>query len=143
LTGNWYGELRTATGAMPVYLEIRGKMPTGGCVSCPRINGRARFCESGAAVPEYGLSGDVDNWRGTRFHVTFTRLSEGGTGTGPGALRGEWQGDEIRATGVLVATSPVASASTTRDTERPSEPRLEYTLRRGSEDAFLAACRRH
>lgn len=143
LTGTWHGELRADGRVAAVYFELRGGMPSRQCVSCPRIRGRAKVCAAGAAIREYDISGDVDSWRGTQFHVALSRVSADETGTGPGSLRGEWTRDEIRATGDLVSHGPVASATATRDTPRSLEPEpsVEYRLRRGSEDAFVAACR--
>jgi hypothetical protein len=142
LTGDWHGEIRMPGGVtQPVYIEIRPTtMPFGRCRGCPDIEGRARVCEPGG-VFDYDVSGDADNYRGTRFHVFMRRLVERESGLAPGTMQGEWSGDDIRATAELAQMGRTASATATRGEERASPPQVQYTLRRGTEQDFLTACR--
>jgi hypothetical protein len=140
LTGEWTGELETAEGAtQPVYLEIRGGVPRRGR---PYIDGRARLCDGSGAIRDFEIFGSPDNWRGTRFHLSARSLVEDDSGFGPGDLQAEWLGDEIRATGVLISRSPVATASASRSSRVEAPPTVRYALRRGNEADFLSACQR-
>ncbi len=139
LAGDWTGTLESPDGgAQPVFFAIRGDVPRRlrGRV---RIDGRARLCEGSDAIRPYELSGGPDNWRGTKFHMSMS--SDHDAGLGPGDLQGEWEGDAIRATGVVVSRGPVATAEATRESGVEAPTQVRYLLRRGSENEFLAACR--
>ena len=140
LTGTWHGTLETADGReSPVYFDIQGEV-LGGTRHVGNIRGSARWCDRSGSIRDYEISGDPDNWRGTRFRLSTTSVIEREDGRSPAALRGEWSGDEIRATGVLVSHGRTAVASATRSSRTPEPPAIRITLRRGSEADFLAAC---
>jgi hypothetical protein len=144
LTGNWNGTLETANGRVSfVYFEIRGEVfkPGSRGARRPNIYGTARWCDESGRIWHYRISGGPDNWRGTMFHLSTRGEVERDSGVALGDLRGEWSGDEIRAVGALV---PLARTATVEATEssRPSAapPLVRYTLNRGDEKDFLAAC---
>jgi hypothetical protein len=141
LTGEWHGEMRTPDGRVqPVHLRIGGGMRLGGR-GRPYIDGLARVCAGAGVVREYVLWGRPANWRGTRFSLSMSRDAEEDSAYGPGDLQGEWQGDEIRATGTWIVRGPTATASVTRSEGVASPPpEVRYQLRRGGQEAFLAAC---
>jgi hypothetical protein len=116
-------------------------MPNGRCNGCPKIHGRAKLCEADGTVQDFDITGDPDNWRGTRFHLSPRSITERNSGSGPGELQGEWAGDEMHATGVWNSYARVATASASRSSQPTSPPQIQYTLRRGAETDFLAACR--
>jgi hypothetical protein len=138
LTGNWHGELRTADGSVSfVYFEIRGVRQQRGS----HIYGSAKWCDRSGHIWDYQISGHPENWRGTRFYLATTSVIDRESGASPGELRGEWRADdEIHGTGALVPHSRSTTAHAT-SSERPvTSPAVRYTLRRGSEAAFLTAC---
>jgi hypothetical protein len=139
LTGNWHGELQTADGGISfVYFEIHGVRLRRGS----HIYGSAKWCDGGGRIWDYELSGRPDNWRGTHFSLSTRSVVERESGVSPGELQGEWSGDEIRATGVMVSNARTATAHASRTERSPSwPPPVRYALRRGSEKSFLAACR--
>lgn len=144
LTGDWQGEVRTPDGRLSVvYIEIRGDVLKPGARGPQRsyIHGLARWCDARGRIWDYEIWGNPDNWRGTRFHLSTRGTVSRESGFGLGNLRGEWSGDEIRAIGVLVPHPRTATAQATR-TAMPdvAPPEVQYTLRRGSEEEFLAAC---
>ena len=122
-----------------LFLSIRGWVPRRGR---PYIEGRARLCDRSNEIRDFTISGRPDNWRGTRFHVSMSSAVEQDSRLGPGELQGEWKGDAIRATGVLVSHGPVATAEVSRSSGPEVPPQVHYALRRGSEGDFLAACQR-
>jgi hypothetical protein len=137
LTGEWNGELRTADGHIhPVYLEIRGGLRNRGR---SYIDGRAKICV-GTKIHDFNVYGRNDNWRGTRFHLSLSRVSVPGPDQVPDGMQGEWSNDDLRGIGQLVSTSPTATASATRSSAPPPPPLVRYILHRGTETAFLAAC---
>jgi len=136
LTGDWTGQIETADGrSRPVFFAIRGWVPRRGRAS---IEGRARLCERGGSIRDFEISGRPDNWRGTRFHISMS--SEHDSGLVPGELQGEWVGGEVRAAGPLVSRGAVATATAEESRAPEARPQVHYTLRRGSEADFLAAC---
>jgi hypothetical protein len=140
LAGDWTGELVTADGrAQPVFFAIRGWVPRRGR---PFIEGRARLCDDNGSVRDLQISGRPDDWRGTRFQVSIAGTNGHDSRLVPGDLHGEWQGDAIRAAGVLVSGGPVATADVSRQARPAEPPRVHYALRRGSEREFLAACQK-
>ncbi len=147
LTGDWYGTLETADGRTSfVYFEIRGEVLEYGSGSSssrrgPDIHGTARWCDESRRIWDYDIRGDPDNWRGTRFHLSTRRTSERESGVTLGNLRGEWSGDVIHAVGPVVSFGPTATATASRSSPPSAPPPLaRYTLRRGGEKDFLAAC---
>lgn len=138
LAGDWVGDLTIENGgAQPVFLAIRGFVPRRGR---PSINGRARLCDQGGAIRDFQISGEPDNWRGTRFHFAMTATAERDWPLAPGELGGEWDGDAIRATGALVSRGPVATAEISRSSGPASPPPVYVALRRGNEEDFLTVC---
>jgi hypothetical protein len=146
LTGDWYGRLDAPDGrASFVYLEIRGEVlrisGDGGGGNAADIYGRARWCDESGRIWDYRVIGDPDNWRGTRFHLSTSRQFDSESGRSLGNVQGEWSGDEIRAVGDVYTHGPTATATATRDSAPAASPPLaRYTLRRGTEADFLAAC---
>ena len=137
LTGDWSGELRTEDGrTQALFLAVRG----GWYRRSVYINGRGRLCDRPGAIRDFEISGAPDNWRGTRFHFSTRDVVDYGPGTQLGEVRGEWEGDAIRATGALVSAGPVATASATRESGPAAPPQVLYSFRRGSEKDFLTAC---
>jgi hypothetical protein len=144
LTGDWHGELMMPDGRTdPIYFEIRHPFPLlDRCRDCPkRIEGRARVCEAQGTVRDYDIAGNVSNWRGTKFYLALSMAAEQQPGLAVRELRGEWEGDSIRATGDLVKLGHTVSIEATDSSDRPTSQQVRYTLRRGTEDDFLAACR--
>jgi hypothetical protein len=144
LTGGWHGVVQTADGRTSyVYLEIRGEVFSPGSRRArdSYIQGFARWCDDTGRIRNHDIWGNPDNWRGTKFHLSTRSEVDREAGVSLGDLQGEWNGDEIRATGVLVSHARTATAYATRTSRSPSAPPLvRYTLRRGSENEFLAAC---
>jgi len=142
LTGEWSGELITPEGRTPVHLAIHSNFLWRTDVRhSPYIEGRLEWCEANGVVREFDVSGDVDDWRGTRFHLTLYRREPQEEGTFPSELRGEWSGDAMEAVGSMAHVGSTASAEATRDESITSEaPAVSYTLRRDGPDAFQAAC---
>jgi hypothetical protein len=138
LTGNWHGELETADGVSFVYFEIRGVRRQRGS----DIHGHAKWCDGSGRIWDYEISGRPNNWRGTRFSLSTRSVVERESGVSPAELQGEWRGDEIHATGALVSHTRTATASASETARPASAPPVRYTLRRGSETAFLTACGR-
>lgn len=137
LTDNWHGEMHAPNGGVSfVYLEIRGVRLQRGS----HIYGRAKWCDEAGRISDYEISGRPENWRGTHFSLSTTGIVDREDGVSPGELQGEWRGEEIHATGTLVSHSRTATASTSEASQSASAARVRYTLRRGSEAAFLAAC---
>jgi hypothetical protein len=144
LTGDWHGELMMPDGRTDaIYFEIRHPFPLlDRCRDCPkRIEGRARVCEAQGTVRDYDIAGNVSNWRGTKFYLALSMAAEQQPGLAVRELRGEWEGDSIRATGDLVKLGHTVSIEATDSSDRPTSQQVRYTLRRGTEDDFLAACR--
>ena len=144
LTGNWQGTLEAPNGGVSsVYLELRGEVFSVSGSRGPRrasISGIARWCDESGRIRDYRISGAPDNWRGTQFHLSLREDDERDSGVTLGDLRGEWSGDEIRATGVLVPLARTAAAEATRSSRpAPAPPQARYTLRRGDDD-LLASC---
>jgi hypothetical protein len=139
LAGDWTGELDAGTGSrQPVFFAIRGYVPKRGR---PLIEGRARLCDRSGSIRDYEIAGGPDTWRGTRFHVSLSGAVEHDSQVGPGELQGEWEGDAIRATGVLVTRGRAATAAASTSSRPEAPPQVHFVLRRGSEADFLAACR--
>jgi len=143
LTGSWTGTLETRDGARSfVHFDIRGEIFSGTRhIRGDNIDGTVRWCDGSGQIQDYAISGDPDNWRGTRFHLSTRSLVDREGGQSPTAIAGEWNGDEIRAVGVLIAHGRSATAWATRSARSPEPPAVRITLRRGSEAEFLAACR--
>jgi hypothetical protein len=138
LTGDWVGDLTIGSGrARPVFLAIRGFVPRRGR---PSINGRARLCDQGGAIRDFQISGEPDNWRGTRFHFAMSATAERDWPLAPGELGGEWDGDAIRATGALVSRGPAATLEISRSSRPASPPRVYVAMHRGNETDFLTVC---
>ena len=144
LTGDWHGEVLTADGRVSfVYFEIRGEVlnPSSRGTGRSYIRGTARWCDESRRIWDYDVWGNPDNWRGTKFHLSTSRKAERESGVTLGDLRGEWRGDEIRALGALVAFGRSATATASRSSPPAAPPPpVRYTLRRGAEKDFLAAC---
>jgi hypothetical protein len=141
LTGTWHGQLETSNGrTTSVYFDIDGRLDRHGTW----ISGTARWCDGSGDIRDYRIHGDVDNWSGTRFHISTSEVVTRAAGISLGDLRGERSGDEIRAVGALASFAPTATSSATRDVRIDVAPQsaVRYVLRRGSEDEFLAACTR-
>jgi hypothetical protein len=119
-----------------VFFEIRGVRLNRGS----HLYGSAKWCDRRGRIRNYELSGRPDNWRGTRFSLSTRGVGEQESGVSPGELQGEWHGDEIRATGALVSQGRTATAYASETSRPASAPPVRYTLRRGSETAFLTAC---
>ncbi len=150
LTGAWSGELRTATGrTWSVLIEI--EPPGRGCGNCPDISATARVCVDKREIHEYKAWGD-GNWRGSRFELTTTPAGNLNYELQLGSLEGEWNADilNIRATlraghdksTIRVEKDEAGKETTTilgahPDTRAP----VAFTLRKGTERAFLLACR--
>jgi hypothetical protein len=134
--------MQAPSGRTLVYFDL-GISETGRRQRSASIEGTLKWCDGSGAVLDYGLYGDVDNWRGTRFHLTTRYLVERESGQSPAELQGEWQGDEIKAAGRLVRNERTATAVAVRGQpiQQNSTMPVEYTLRRGSEKDFLKACR--
>jgi hypothetical protein len=145
LTGTWHGMLETPSGRRSLmYFDIQGEVFSAGrrYIRGNNIRGSARWCDGSGQIRDYEISGDVDNWRGTRFHLSTRSVVDREDGEWPTAIQGDWSGDEIRTTGVLVSHSRTATATATRSSRSPGPPPIRITLRRGSEADFLAACGR-
>lgn len=139
LTGDWTGTFESAGGeTRPVFLAIRGGVPRRGRAY---IDGRARLCEGSTPIRDFEITGAPDNWRGTKFHLSMRSVVEHDSRPAPGDLQGEWDGDEVRATGVLVSRSSVATAETSESSPAAAPPQARLVLRRGSEADFQASCR--
>jgi len=141
LVGSWQGEMRGASGASPVFLEIES---TFFFASSTRhltpIDGRLRWCDEGT-IRDYDIDGNVDDWRGTRFTLAVYGTGGRESGQSPDRLAAEWRDDTIEATGTLWRQGGTAAAEAARGAARGEEaPRVRYSLRRGTEDDFLAAC---
>ncbi len=144
LTGDWHGERTMPDGRTdPIYVEIRHPFPLlDRCRDCPRrIEGRAKVCEAPGTVRGHEISGNVNNWRGTEFYLALNATAEERTGFAVRELRGEWEGDVIRATGDLVSLGNTVTIEATERSDGPTSKQVRYTLRRGTEDHFLAACK--
>jgi hypothetical protein len=140
LKGDWVGELTMeGTRARPAFLAIRGFVPTRGR---PSISGRARFCDRGGVIRDFEISGEPDNWRGTRFHFSMSPREGRDWRLTPGELQSEWDGDAIRATGAMVSRGPVATADISRSSAPASPPPVYVALRRGNEADFLTVCQK-
>jgi hypothetical protein len=145
LTGDWHGEVKTGDGRVSfVYVEIRGEVP--GLRHRRRgsspILGTARWCDESGRIWNHDIWGGADNWRGTKFHLSTRSEVERESGMSLGDVQGEWSGDQIHATGVLVSHARTATAYASRTSQSPSALQaVRYTLRRGSEKEFLTACR--
>lgn len=138
LTGDWVGELTMEGGrGRPAFLAIRGFVPRRGR---PSINGRARLCDERGTIHDFEISGEPDNWRGTKFHVSMSPTVDRDWQLTPGELGGEWGHDAIRATGSLVSRGPVATATISRSAPSTSPPHVYVAMRRGNEADFLTVC---
>lgn len=145
LTGDWTGELITAGVSTPVYVEIRSDFAWRSDVRhSPFITGRLEWCDGTGAIREFDVSGDVENWRGTAFHLTLYRRDPARAGESPAELAGIWDGDTIEGRGTLVQHGPTATAEVTRGqaTAAHAAPAITYMLRRSGRDVFLTACPR-
>jgi hypothetical protein len=143
LTGSWVSAPSPADGrASFVYVELTGGA---GYRGRPYINGRALWCEPGGTIHDYEIFGSPDNWRGTVFHLSTRSVVERPFGRLLSQLRGQWNGDEIRAEGLVISGARVATAeavaSSSALTTAPPDVR-PYVLRRGREQEFVAACTR-
>ena len=137
LTGHWQGQLATADGPVTsIYLELGGVVRR----RSSHISGKARWCDERGEIRDYTISGHPENWRGSRFYLSLSSVADRDAGASPGELRGEWQGDEIRAAGIMLSHSRVATATATRSSGPAAPPQVVYKLRRGTEEDFLAAC---
>jgi len=153
LTGEWVGEMTTASGRrLETWLLITHPLPTGKCSNCPRIEGEARTCEAGGEKRQYRMWGNVENWRGTEFLLkTLEEPPQQGKLT-LGYLNGRWSGDtldlttELRVPGQTItmrSEKDAAGNETTRviggdpDTRAP----VHWRMTRGSEREFRGRCR--
>lgn len=136
LVGEWYGEMADGEGSETLlYLDIEGYVGSRSIY----ITGTARWCDANGQIRDYTLTGGPDNWRGRRFHLSFATKNERDSGFSPGAMQGEWNGDQIRMLGTYLRHERTASASE-QQASQPSPPPVRSTLRRGDEQAFLTAC---
>ena len=147
LVGTWWGEMRTPTGRpWVVQLEMTATSVDNDRGENVYMAGTARVCDGANDTRGFELSGDADNWRGTRFHVSARQLVERQGELVFGRLDGQWAGDDMTLVGSLHRLgAPVASAidregnrtvSGDPDTLAP----VTFNLKRGVEADFLAAC---
>jgi hypothetical protein len=137
LTGGWHGHVEAAGGPVTtIYLELDGVVRR----RDSHIGGTAKWCDEQGQVHAYTISGQPRNWRGSRFYLSLRSVVERESGASPGELEGEWHDDEIRAAGVMVSHSRVATATATRSSGPAGPPQIIYRLRRGTEREFLASC---
>jgi hypothetical protein len=149
LTGDWRGEMNMPDGRRaPVFLSLWASHTFKRCQDCSSMDGRARVCDSGGVVREYVVRGWPDDWRGTKFRLSFTHAGDREGGLGPGTFQGDWSGDTIRGESDLVryygpGEAATATASEARgESGRAASPRVQYSFARGTEREFDAACRR-
>jgi hypothetical protein len=145
LTGDWHGTLETPDGRTSfIHLELSGEVFSFSGTRGPRrasISGTARWCDEGGRIREFRISGAPDNWRGTQFHLSMLEEVERDSGVTLGDLRGEWSGDEIRASGPLVSLARTATAEATRSAPRAGPPpAARYALRRADGQDLRATC---
>ena len=152
LVGEWQGALTTATGhhrAVRFVVEPPGRE----CSSCPSVSGTARVCDERGDMSDYEAWGNTADWRGTRFSLKTRKVEDRPVGLKLGALEGEWSGDTLRLSTKLRAdpdTSTIRGELDARgkeittvigahaDTLAP----VTFTLRRASEEDFVATCGR-
>jgi hypothetical protein len=152
LTGEWVGEMTTASGRrLQMWLLIRHTMH-GKCANCPSIEGEVRTCEAGGASRAYRLWGNVENWRGTAFLLKTLDEQEHADKLTLGMLNGRWSDDTLELTTRLRVPGEsttmrwekdAAGHETTRiiggdpDTHDP----VRWSMKRGSEREFRGRCR--
>jgi uncharacterized protein len=148
LVGTWWGEMRTPTGRRwVVQLDLTSRTAENDFRETVYMGGTARVCDGARDQRTFDLSGNVHNWRGTRFHLGAVETVERRGALIFGDLNGEWAGDEMKMAGSLIRLgAPVSSGideaghqtvSGDPDTLAP----VTFNLKRGTDDEFLVACR--
>lgn len=153
LTGEWLGEMTTATGRKhAVWLQLQHRIPTGrsSCSNCSRIEGIVRTCTSGA-MRAYRLWGDVENWRGTQFRVRTQEEQEYAGEPVLGALQGTWSGDTVELSTHLIVRGATQTVRLEID-ERGNETQtilgghpdrraaITWRMHRGAQHDFEKRC---
>ena len=146
LTGRWVGELTpTVRGKHAVFITLWDDIGDAG----DDMTGTARLCDTRGELHEFGLTGSTRNWRGTRFSLaTFITEHRDGEGVQIGRVDGEWdRGDTLRVVSRLVLFRIRGGGSYSSTARSPEQIALEdtdlrFTLTRGSEQDFRAACDR-
>jgi hypothetical protein len=138
LTGGWYGEFSAPAGRQVVHLQMDGETEN------PSIEGTATTCDAHGTLRKFDISGSPRNWRGTRFGVTTSRRDEiDDEGVRLAKIDGEWDHDTMRVTAGLERFKQAGGASIGSTADPPlAEPVVHFTLQRGSQRDFAAACQR-
>jgi hypothetical protein len=147
LVGTWWGEMRTPTGRpWAVQLEMTATSVDNDFGEDVYMGGTAQVCDGANDKRGFELSGDADNWRGTRFHLSARQIVERQGELVFGRLDGEWAGDDMKLVGSLIRLGAPAGAGidkagnrTVSDDPDTLAP-VAFKLTRGTEADFLAAC---
>ncbi|MGW2550902.1 hypothetical protein [Streptomyces sp. NPDC001635] len=132
LTGYWQGEISySKTDSRRILLRLNYNE---NCDSVCGMTGGMKVCGAGKDASG-DVSGDVRNWRGTRFSVSpYLPRSKGDVNIEH--IDGTWKGDELR---MLARTAIIDSDGAWHsDQQRPDPP--EFVMHRSSEAAFEAGC---
>jgi len=147
LTGEWFGEMTTPTGAKHfVWIEIDHAIGT--CYGCPSIEGRAATCGA-KETQHYEVWGGVEDWRGTQFYLKMRETEESDVRLL--YIAGKWSGDQVSLTTTLVAPGTPTTTRWERndagenttvveghpDTRAP----IMFSLGRGTLSDFEARCK--
>jgi hypothetical protein len=103
---------------------------------------------------EFDAWGDTDNWSGSKFHISPRPKDDRRYELELGRLEGEWHTDTLRLKTTLLSGLTSTSTALVERDESGKERRtiigahpdtlspVIWTLRKGSEQDFLAACGR-
>lgn len=147
LTGRWLGELTAPVrGKHAVFVTLWDDPGDSGG---PDFAGAARLCDTRGDVREFGVTGNTRNWRGTSFSfTTFISEHRDGEGVQLETVDGAWDRADrvsvrcrlrlfrIRGGGTFSSSARSAEQIALEDTD------VTFTLARGSEQNFRAACDR-
>jgi hypothetical protein len=146
LAGKWIGEFVAPDGRHIVYVRLWDDTDD---VITPEMAGLVRMCSGPGDIRQFDLSGKPRNRRGTNFwFYTSIPVSLAGEGLQLGRVEGEWDGQHtLRVTATLVPYKiygGVNYPTVRRDSNGPEEnpPVVRFTMTRGRERDFIAACGR-
>jgi hypothetical protein len=154
LVGEWYGEMTTPTGRKRVVKIGIGTGP-GSCRGCTDIAGSARVCDNSGNINEFEVWGDTDNWSGSKFHLSLRPKDNRRYELELGRVEGEWHDDALRLTTKLLSGLNASTSVISRERDETGKERttiigahpdtlspVTWTLRKGSDQDFSAACGR-
>lgn len=145
LTGTWVGEL-TTTGRGPhvAFVDLRDAISDD---STPNLQGTVKICDARGETHEFGLSGQTQNWRGTRFGFrTFITESRDGEGVEFGRFDGEWDRADRWDVTAKLELWRIRGGGTFSSTDRPpwqvalEDTPVRFAMTRAPEHRFRTEC---